>query len=357
MGDDFIQPFYDEEMIDENPLENTYPSYAQAIKKNQNENLMKLDRTLLCKLSVKANINDILASLEDEDLDDEIEGVQLIKGNTILELSLKNEKTKMILLEKGLNIKEYHHRLFNSTPTRQMSKRTTVSILGLPLEAKGLPVGEALQQMGYGKHLLTRAVMKETPKKKTKIYSGIMIAVMENMKPIPRSIKIRGYYVRPIYTGQEYDFPQEKPATVEDKNNNEKENINNTTTPEINTTQNEITTKSKQNEGSENKIEIYPTVEVHAEDKIYIEEKNIYIIEKEVNKNECFDLKVAETKEVDMNVENEPDVEDGFTKVDNNKKRKTSMERSKTMETKKPNKTKEINTKLEQDSILSTQIK
>ena len=162
-----------------------------------------LKYTLICPLQLRASMLDVLLAIEDQKLDEDLEGVQLIRGNTVLEIVMKSEKAKNRLLEGGLNIKGLHHRFQNSTPNRTPSRRTTVSIIGLPLDAKNFQVGKTLEEMGYGRHLYTRPVMRKTPTKGTIYYSGILVAVKEDLSvPMPSYISIRGYRVRAIHTGK-----------------------------------------------------------------------------------------------------------------------------------------------------------
>ena len=185
--------------------EKTSRSYPQAAHAPNTQAGYKtpLKNTLICPLQLRASMLDVLLAIEDQKLDEDLEGVQLIRGNTVLEIVMKSERAKNRLLEGGLNIKGLHHRFQNSTPNRTPSRRTTVSIIGLPLEAKNFQVGRTLEGMGFGRHLYTRPVMKKTPTKGTIYYSGILVAVMEDLSvPMPSYISVRGYRVRAIHTGQ-----------------------------------------------------------------------------------------------------------------------------------------------------------
>ena len=116
---------------------------------------------------------------------------------------MKSESAKNKLIEEGLNIKGLQYRFQNSTPNGMPSRRTTVPIIGLPLEAKNYQVGKTLEEMGFGRHRYTRPVMKKTPTKGTPYYSGIFVAVMEDLlKPTTHYISVKGYRVRAIHTGQ-----------------------------------------------------------------------------------------------------------------------------------------------------------
>ena len=91
-----------------------------------------------------------------------------------------------------------------SNPNRVPSTKTHVSVFGLPIEAKPLVIGKIFEQMGYGRHVYTKPVMRTTPVKGTPYYTGILVAVMENM-PQPMSIfmNVLGYRVRVKHNGQE----------------------------------------------------------------------------------------------------------------------------------------------------------
>ena len=201
------------------PEKNTTPlSYAKATSANAPTGGFRplLKNTLLCRLQSRNCMLDILLALEMQNLDEELEGAQLIRGNTVLELVMKTERAKNSILEKGLTIGGQHCRFFNSTPSRLPSRRTTVSILGLPLEAKYFAVGKVLEEMGYGKHLYTRPVMKKTPTKGTPYYSGILVAIMEDIKtPVPHFVTISGCRVRAIHNGQPARAPRQVVRTAE----------------------------------------------------------------------------------------------------------------------------------------------
>ena len=201
------------------PAVKTPLSYAKATSANTGSGGFRplLKNTLLCNLQGRASMLDVLLAIEKENLDEEMEGVQLIRGNRMLELVMKTERAKNSILETGLTIGGQHCRFFNSTPSRLPSRRVAVSILGLPLEAKNFTVGQKLQEMGYGKHLYTRPVMKKTPTKGTPYYSGILVAVMEDIKtPVPHFITLFGYRVRAIHNGQPARTPRQEVRTAEE---------------------------------------------------------------------------------------------------------------------------------------------
>ena len=192
-------------------------SYASAASFSANQGFFRppLNHTIVCNLQLRVSMGEILREIENNNLDDELEGIQIIRGGTVLEVVMKSDRAKNVFLEKGLNIGGFHHIFHNSTPNRTPTRRTTVSILGLPLEAKNYQVGKVLQEMGYGKHLSTRPVIKLTPTKGTPYYSGILVAVMEDLPtPIPYFLTIRGYRVRAIHTGQPARLPRREVQEV-----------------------------------------------------------------------------------------------------------------------------------------------
>jgi hypothetical protein len=76
-------------------------------------------------------------------------------------------------------------------------------------------VGDDLEKLGYGKHILTKAIMKETPQRKSKYYSGILTASMENLtEPIPKTLVIKGYSVRIIHNGQNQPVKEKQTETL-----------------------------------------------------------------------------------------------------------------------------------------------
>nr|XP_047133756.1 DNA ligase 1-like [Hydra vulgaris] len=188
-------------------------SYAHAVSKiythdvnikNPINEYTSLKNTILCKPSTKYSDFEILSAIEDAGYDKYLYGFQQIRYGTIIEVVMKSKEAMETLLDKGLIINGVRQRFYNSTPSRNISKRVTISILGLPIEKSSFPAGKILEELGYGKHLTTRPIFKETPKKKTLYYSGIIVTTMEGLvKPVPRLINLKGYDVRAIYTGQE----------------------------------------------------------------------------------------------------------------------------------------------------------
>ncbi|XP_065661027.1 putative leucine-rich repeat-containing protein DDB_G0290503 [Hydra vulgaris] len=195
-------------------------TYAHATTNNININEYGLlKNTLLSKVTRKRSDNEILSAIEDAGYDKYLYGFQQIRNGTMIELVMKNDKIKQTILEKGININGDLHQFFLSTPSRNISKRVTISILGLPIEKCSFPAGIVLEELGYGKHIRTKPIFKQTPKNKTLFYSGKIIVIMDNLtKPIPRFINLKGYEVRAIYTGQKDDGNQKKESkTNQDK--------------------------------------------------------------------------------------------------------------------------------------------
>ena len=106
--------------------EKTTKSYVQAAHAPNTQAGYKapLKNTLTCPLQLRASMLDVLLAIEDQKLDEDLEVVQLIRGNTVLEIVMKTEKEKNRLLKGGLNIKGLHHRFKNSTLNRMPSRRT-----------------------------------------------------------------------------------------------------------------------------------------------------------------------------------------------------------------------------------------
>nr|XP_047134096.1 DNA ligase 1-like [Hydra vulgaris] len=182
-------------------------SYCQAVSATNKKQPIRysiLSRTLLSNITQNITELDVLTAIEDAGLDKELEAFQIIRNGTMIELIMKTDKAKSSLQENGLCVKGVIHNFHNSTPTRNISKRIAVSVIGLPLEKKGFPVGVALEELGYGKHIHTRPVFKKTPKNKTPYFSGILVVIIDNLlKPIPRNLRLKGYNLRIVYTGQE----------------------------------------------------------------------------------------------------------------------------------------------------------
>jgi hypothetical protein len=175
------------------------------------------------------SIEDVINSLEKEKINEQLEGLQFIYKGTVLEIVMSSDDAKNTLLEKGLDINGFHHHFQKSNPFRQpyqargnKPQETHVSVFGLPIEAKNFQVGKYLEEMGFGKHILTRPVMRKT-ENGTSFYSGILVAVMQEMtSPIPVFLNVRGYAVRTKHTGQEESSYQKNPsAPVETTTNSE----------------------------------------------------------------------------------------------------------------------------------------
>ncbi|XP_065660954.1 probable WRKY transcription factor protein 1 [Hydra vulgaris] len=206
----------------------TSKTYAQAATNNLNTNeFSALKNTILCKVNGKFNDNEILSAIEEAGYDKHLYGFQQIRNGSIIEIVMKNDKAKYSILEKGLNINGVTHQFYQSTPSRNFSKKVTISILGLPIEKSNFPVGKYLEELGYGKHIRTKPIFKRTPKNKTLYYSGIIVAIMDNLeKQIPRFINLNGYEVRAIYNGQkDVGRPQKQNITSQKMGN---ENANET---------------------------------------------------------------------------------------------------------------------------------
>ena len=303
-------------------------SYAQAAhaSKSRMDYKTPLKNTLVCAVQTRLTMIDVLNSIEEKNLDKDLEGVQLIRGNTILEIVMKTEISKNKLLEEGLCIKGLHHMFQHATPNRTPSRRTNVSIIGLPLEAKKYQVGRTLEEMGFGRHVYTRPVIKRTPTKGTPYYSGILVAVMQDLvAPMPNYISVRGYRVRVIHTGQGASRPI---TDIEQR----------APTP---TTQTDDVTK---------------TIAIEIAEKV-IEEEITNIAEEEPKSltKETVEIPPTDNKETPMNHETTKDdqtqetseVEMTEDKIKQQKKRKTTLTKKKMKKRKGRSKKKTKRTRLE----------
>ncbi|XP_065645441.1 probable ATP-dependent helicase PF08_0048 [Hydra vulgaris] len=199
-------------------------TYAQVTTNNNYINDHKsLKNTLLCKVQTKVSDNDFLLAIEEAGYDKYLFGYQQIRNGSVIEIVMKNDLIKHTILEKGININGVKHPFYPSTPNRNINKRVTISILGLPIEESNFPAGKYLEELGYGRHLRTKPLLRSTPKNKTPYYSGIIVVIMDNLqKPIPRFINLNGYEVRAIYNGQEdVGRPQKKYTTNQQKDPND----------------------------------------------------------------------------------------------------------------------------------------
>ena len=110
-------------------------SYAQVATIESKIRLTPLKNTSLCSINSPCNVENILTALEEQNLDEDLTGLQLIRFGTLAEIVMKTDTSKNTLLERALNIKGEHHRLYtsrsNRTPNLPVTpkvQRTTVSI-------------------------------------------------------------------------------------------------------------------------------------------------------------------------------------------------------------------------------------
>ncbi|XP_047139152.1 uncharacterized protein LOC124815041 [Hydra vulgaris] len=190
-------------------------NYADAAKTEPKKRI--LPKTLICEIEENFTLNEFLKAIEKENLDEYLEGVQFLRRNTAIELVMKTNEARIKLLEYGLNINNYQHAFKISNINRRPKiegkrlNQTHVSVFGRPIEAKQFNIGSFFEEMGYGRHVYTKPVMRTTPGKGTPYYSSsrvclylVVLAVIEDMpKPIPTSLNIVGYKIRTRHNGQD----------------------------------------------------------------------------------------------------------------------------------------------------------
>ena len=69
-------------------------SYAQVATIESKIRLKPLKNTLICSLNSPCNVENILTALEEQNLDVDLTGLQLIRFGTLAEIVMKNDTSK-----------------------------------------------------------------------------------------------------------------------------------------------------------------------------------------------------------------------------------------------------------------------